>query len=357
MRIENLGLLSSDSEPNDLSFHCEERPKSFARTAALLAVPVLWGTYTPSMKLLLESGPDWKTPPALLVNLMSHTVGSIALCLLLVIERRSRRNDNDYNARRTFWASCELGVYLFFGQLTQLLGLQGTSATANAILVQSSVIIVPLFDMSTTSDTSRLFAMVLRLVPSVLALFGVILLTSTPTSEATLPPDSRLGVVFSLMSAACYAMHTLRLSAYSDVDASAQAAGQVMANTVLDMLALPLSASSRTWVFTVGLTAIRRLGLAATWNGLMVVGATTWAMSYAQQAYSPSAAALAYAMEPVFAAAFAVMALGELLGPLQLVGGALVILSNVLAAFVSDKALSLMSKQFDAAVDTDASST
>jgi len=72
--------------------------------------------------------------------------------------------------------------------------------------------------------------------------------------------------------------------------------------------------------------------MAASWNGVVVVGATTWAMSYAQQAFSASTAALAYAMEPVCAALIAIVALGDVLAPLQMLGGGLVILANIAAA-------------------------
>ena len=44
--------------------------------------------------------------------------------------------------------------------------------------------------------------------------------------------------------------------------------------------------------------ALQRLALAASWNGLFVVGATTWAMSYAQQAF-PAALAHGRAQEEV----------------------------------------------------------
>jgi len=145
-----------------------------------------------------------------------------------------------------------------------------------------------------------------------------------------------MGTMLSLTSAAFYAMHTLRLSAYCDVDATTQAAGQVLINAALDVLALPIA-----WGMGSGLhhyfrkaTAadVWNLAIGALWNGLLVVGATTWAMSYAQQAFEATTAALAYATEPLFAALFAAAILHDHLGAMQLGGGALVILANVLAA-------------------------
>jgi hypothetical protein len=93
--------------------------RSWARVAALVAVPIFWGSYTPSMKLLLTFA---NPPPALLTNLVSHTIGSLALCLLWFAASPTGQFETPEGKRRAVRASCELGIYLFFGQLTQLLG-------------------------------------------------------------------------------------------------------------------------------------------------------------------------------------------------------------------------------------------
>ena len=71
---------------------------------------------------------------------------------------------------------------------------------------------------------SRLAIVAARLLPSLIALGGVI--------------------VFSLVSAVCYAIHTMRLSEYADVDPTAQASGQVLVNALLDVAAM------RAWTLT-----------------------------------------------------------------------------------------------------------
>lgn len=60
-------------------------------------------------------------------------------------------------------------------------------------------------------------------------------------------------------------------------------------------------------------------------------------MSYAQQAISASTAAVVYAMEPLVAAVLAAAVLGDSIGRMQLAGGALVVLANVLAARQSSR--------------------
>jgi len=244
---------------------------------------------------------------------------------------------------RSLRASSELGTYLFFGQLTQLLGLGGSSATTNAILVQSSVVVIALLDpvdQRANRGISPWLAVPQKLAPSLLALGGIALITVAPGDEegSAEQANTPTGIALCLASAVFYAMHTLRLSEYADVDATTQAAGQVSVNALLDVLALPLAecvgagSSSLRWARHAHADIRERLVLAALWNGLLVVAATTWAMSYAQQAVAPSIAALAYATEPLFAAAFAALLLGEKLGPLTLVGGALVVAANAMAA-------------------------
>ena len=331
------------------------RPSLFSH-AVLLSVPILWGTFTPSMKLLLDNK---HSPPVIVTNLLSHAVGTAALGLLWLVEALPRRRcipedtpERDaLSSQRIQLATSELGLYLFFGQLTQLLGLGGTSATINAILVQSSVVIVPLFDRAAPK---RLFA---RMLPSILALAGIFFITVAPnllhdsgdggrsaSKGADSESPSTFGIVCSLASAIFYALHTIRLSEYGDVDATVQATGQVAVNTALDLLALLASAlvtehseNPMRWLRHAwradDRTALHHLLEAACWNGLVVVGATTWGMSFAQRSFPASTAVLAYAMEPLFAALFAALFLYETIGTMQLVGGALIIGANMLIGF------------------------
>jgi drug/metabolite transporter (DMT)-like permease len=227
--VESQESQVADDEPEVAPPLIPVRP---ARIAALLAVPLLWGTFTPVLKVLLK---DKNHPPALLTNLLSHSIGAIMLSnlwLLQSITLSSCPAAEPKSRQQSVRASAELGLYLFFGQLTQLLGLKSTSVTTNAILVQASVIVVPLLDRSggdmRRSTWGRLMR---RLIPSTLALLGVVLLTIGPdaslvasvASVVTVAEEDWKGIAFSLVSAACYALHTVRLSAYGDVEPTAQA--------------------------------------------------------------------------------------------------------------------------------------
>lgn len=182
-------------------------------TAALVSVPILWGTYTPVAKLLLLD----TNAPATLSNFATHGVGAISLLSLLALQRaRGKAAATTSSRGRTLRASLELGTYLWLGQLLQLLGLASTSATINALLVQASVIFVPLLERS---NGPRSLA---RWAPSLLALSGVAMV-SNPSALLTDGSTNAAGVVLSLLAAVCYSVHTHRLSCYDDVGALEQA--------------------------------------------------------------------------------------------------------------------------------------
>lgn len=80
-------------------------------TAALVSVPILWGTYAPVAKtLLLETN-----APATLSNFATHGVGAISLLSLLAVQRATRGKaapeTSSASRGRTLRASCELGTY------------------------------------------------------------------------------------------------------------------------------------------------------------------------------------------------------------------------------------------------------
>ena len=329
----------------------------------MLSVPIVWGTFTPSMKPLLDSK---HPPPVILTNLLSHAIGTLALCTLWLCEAIPRRRcmpdnleDGGPSTGRVALASCELGVYLFFGQLTQLLGLGGTSATTNAILVQSSVVIVPLLDRSRPvggGGSCRPVVYLRHLLPSIFALGGIFLLTVAPNvlgsaqETAAASAETSFGVLCSLASAAFYALHTVRLSEYGDVDATLQATGQIAVNTALDLLSMPVAAlmlgkgagsNSLRWLRQAWnakqSTSLRRLCTAALWNGVVVTAATTWGMSFAQRTVPASSAVVAYAMEPLFAALFSAVFLHDQFGVLQILGGVLILAANVIVGLREGK--------------------
>jgi drug/metabolite transporter (DMT)-like permease len=343
---------------------------TLGHTAALVSVPITWGTFTPALKLLQEDS----SPPAALLNVGVHGVGAVALLGLFAFQTASRPTQDplpmnevttiepqsvdaqgDANKRmRAVRASVELGLLLFLGQILWIVGLEGISATESAVLVESAVVLVPLFvrrppDVPVWKHWG----------PSVIAMLGISLLVgiggepavaepllsgnpqigdassslAAATFDASTAAEAPMAVAISFLAAASFAGHTTRTGEYDDVGSTTQALGQILVATILDavyLLASSLEATT-TWLSSATWPQLYELLLVAGWCGVVICGFATWAQSYAQKVYSNTQAALAYALEPVFAAAFAAFVVDEHLGSLQAAGGALVVLANLVA--------------------------
>ena len=209
-----------------------------------------------------------------------------------------------------------------------IVGLEGVSAMTSAVLVESAVVLVPMMSPRFARPLWRQWA------PSLVALAGIVLLVGGGgepcAADAAATPAA---VALSLFSAGMFAAHTVRTDEYDDVEPVTQALGQVGVAAGLDVLYLASCADTSTaWLdAAAGGPQLAHLLLAAGWCGVVTCAFTTWAQSYAQQAFSTTTAALAYALDPVFAALFAALLLHESLDGAQALGGALVVAANLAA--------------------------
>jgi len=277
---------------------------------------------------------------------------------------------------RAAQSAVELGALLSLAQASMLLGLEGVSATTSAVLTESAVVIVPLLTPRGDRPLWQHWG------PSVVALAGISLLVGGDNQLAgsallgggdnQLALTSLLGgvpdatevltggvmlqdgnllqeggmlqgggflqeaamrpVALSLFSAACFAAHTVRTDAYADIAPLEQAAFQLVAAAALDTLLLASGMAGTTeWLTAAPPSALQHLLLAALWCGLVTCALTTWLQAYAQRSVPVSTAALAYSLEPCFAAALAAIFLHEELGGAQAMGGALIVAANLLA--------------------------
>ena len=110
-----------------------------ARVAVLLSVPVAWGTYAPAVKAVYAL----PAPPPGVVFSLAYYVVALA-CLGAVAAPRRSRNPLPYRA------GGELGLYLFLGNLFQVVGLETVSADAAAFLVQTTTVLVPVLEARVT---------------------------------------------------------------------------------------------------------------------------------------------------------------------------------------------------------------
>jgi drug/metabolite transporter (DMT)-like permease len=342
----------------DLAISASNPSHRRTETAALLAVvPLLWGSYGVAVKLFFNALPG---VPVSVLNLSGYVVAVASLLAVrLAVDRKQvsplAKVDNargegacthDASWVATYVSAAELGAYLFFGSYAQLVGLELTSASRSALLVQLTTVMVPALDVCVLGVTPnfRLFA------AAVAAVLGVVVLGLDPTTSP--PPHSALsefsarslnrGDLLSILAAFLYTVHVLRLQVISlrtpsvlrlvEAKSVVQAllasfAVAVSAQTTFDI------ASIRNIVLSSSPRAVLTAATCVAWIGALTTAAATAAQVEGQRRVGPSLAAVVYSSQPAFAAALAIALLHDHLSRAEIVGGAIVVLAGASVAF------------------------
>lgn len=209
------------------------------------------------------------------------------------------------------------GIFLTLGYVPQTIGLQTTEAAKAAFITGLSVVLVPLFA-----------ATLLRKPPTRAATVGVLIAT-IGLGFLTLDMNQRLtlatGDLWVLLCAVGFAAHitsTARFAPHYDV--LPFTATQLLTTAALSTIAALLFERHALLPPASALPAIVYMALIAT---AFVFGVQTWGQRYT----TPTHTALIFALEPVFAALFAVAFAGEILEVREWLGGALILLGMLVA--------------------------
>ncbi|MBW1712199.1 MAG: DMT family transporter [Deltaproteobacteria bacterium] len=293
----------------------EKKPHQprLAADAALVLVTVFWGTTFALVKEALET-----TSPANFIFIRF----SLALIMLLPVVWLKRR---DFRPE-VVGPGLIVGFFLFGAFLSQAFGLVYTTASRSGFITGLNVILVPLM----TIFIFRQLPSRLALIGSVLAFGGLYLLTSADQVQGL--PFNR-GDALTILCAFMCAGHILSLGRYSPLHDSFWL-------TFIQFCAV--TAGVLAWAAVSGEL---NFGLSPQVYGAAVylAGACTiyafWGQTWAQAYTSPTRTAIIFALEPVFAAGFAWLWLGEALGPWGLAGGGLIV-CGILLAEIKPKAWS-----------------
>ena len=293
-------------------------------TAGLVLVTLIWGSTFVVVKESLESMP-WT-----LVLALRFSFG--ALCLLPA----------GMDAQ-TLKQGVKLGLLLFVGFGTQTIGLQTTGAARAAFITGLSVIMVP------WAASRFLRVQVSRRVwtASILALAGLGMLCFDPvqaefvagskTTELCLagsmcvtmsPPN--IGDAWVFACSLAWSIYFLALEEPARrLAATARGAARFTSAQVLTVACIG-------WLLSMtSLPVLGELGAKAWWSmiylGVAATALTTLLQVLGQRFVSPSRAAIIYALEPLFAALFAFVLLGERMGMVGYIGGAVMIGAMFLA--------------------------
>ena len=270
----------------------------------LITVTLFWGGTFPIVK---EAIVDLPVMAFLWVRFL------LAALLLLLFANRAILT----LGRRGFGRGVLLGTLLFLGYLFQTWGLDLTTSTNTGFLTGLNVVWVPL-----------LAGPLLRKPPAFgakigvgLALSGLFLLTWNPTWSFN--PGDVLVLVCSLF----IAMHILGLDALTaGFDGRALTFVQVATVAVWSLLG-SLAYEPVTWPRSWPPDLVSALVITAVFATVYAF----WVMTSFQRLTTPTRASLIYTLEPVFAAIFSILLLGEQLTVLAWFGGALIVLGMVIA--------------------------
>ena len=267
-----------------------------ARLATLLLVCVtaVWGSTFFLIHDLVEH-----VPPA---DFLAVRFGIAALVMFVLFRRQTLAL-----TRHQLRVGVVLGVLYGVAQVLQTTGLQHTDASVSGFITGTYVVLTPVLGAVLLHD--RIGRVTWFAVG--LATVGLALLSLQGFSVG-------IGEALTLLSALLYAGHIVALGRWSTPGA-AVALATVQAGVITVVTAvvavpdgLTLPADGRQWA------SLLYMALAA---GALALWAQTWAQAH----LTATRAAIVMALEPVFAALFAVTLGGESLTRRMLVGGALVV--------------------------------
>lgn len=262
----------------------------------LLSCTIIWG----GTFVIVKGGLD-DSPPVFFVAIRFV----IATLLFLPFVARGLSS----MSKISFRGGLVIGILLFLGFISQTIGLQYTTASKSGFITGLLVVFTPIFQIA----IERKLPKIGNVIGVTLVTIGLYFLTSPAGSEFN------LGDGLTLLCAAIFGLYIVLLDVYSREANVWHMNFMQFAVTALGALVISLAFED----ISVNLTssfvgAIAYLTLPAT------LYTVTTQVRY-QKETTPTRAAIIFSIEPVFAAGFAYLGRGEIIGTLGIVGGILVV--------------------------------
>ena len=269
---------------------------------SLLLLTFIWGTTFPLVKTALNF-----CSPFLFVSLR---FGLATFAIWLIFSQRISFKD-----KGILKAGVVIGIFLFFGFAFQTMGLKYTAASKSAFITGLFVVMIPPLSFLILKEKVRMFS----IIGVILAVSGLFLLTCPKGSEFN------LGDLLTFFCAVSFSFQVIFVQIYTKrFDFLSLTFIQILITTCLSLPFMFLFERIR-------LVYHPQLVLAIFVCAILATALALFIQNRMQKDTTTVKAALIYAMEPVFAAVFSFILLGEVLGWLGILGGGL-ILSGMLCS-------------------------
>lgn len=269
---------------------------------SLLLLTFIWGTTFPLVKTALNFSSAFV--------FLTFRFGLATLAFWLIFSQKISFKD-----KGVLKAGAVIGVFLFLGFAFQTLGLKYTSASKSAFITGLFVVMIPPLSYLILKEKIRIFS----LIGVILAVSGLYLLTCPKGSEFN------LGDLFTFFCAISFSFQVIFVQIYTKKFDFLTLTFIQIAFTAC--LSLPFML-----VFEkIKLVYHPHLVLAILVCAILATALALFIQNRMQKDTTTVKAALIYAMEPVFAAIFSFILLGEVLGWFGILGGGL-ILSGMLCS-------------------------
>ncbi len=269
----------------------------------LLLVAISWGTTFVVVQQAVEAVPVYQ--------FLFWRFGLAFVLMVPFMAWRGRRPD-----RGTLWAGVVLGLINFGAYALQTFGLTHTTSSSVAFITGLFVVFVPLLGRLVFGQ---------RIVPvvwvsSLLAVGGLWLLTTQGALQAG------RGEAYALGCAMLFALHLLYTGRFSRrYDVSGLVIVQFGTMAAASAL-MQLMSGGSLWPAAWSSTLVWSLGITVVFATVFAF----WVQTSMQRFTSAARAAVIFTMEPLSAAIFAYAYVGEVLRPLQLAGGIIIVASMLL---------------------------
>ena len=309
---------------------------SWQAVGALNIATLIWGSQHAVIKDIVESASPSTT------NAARFTIA--AVCALPFLPgapwRTGRTDDGDdasSNVAATWSAGAELGCWSFLGFALQAIGLQYTTASRSAFLLYLNVKLVPLLALILYGRQSPLSTW----VSALLALCGTALLAYDGS-----PPN--LGDAWSVAAALASACFILRLeeagrdggnTSPEELNAATLISSAVLCNIWAAAETSGLLAADGMHAHRAASEVMSELSAQALpllYLGIVTTFVAQWLQALGQSRVKANDAAVIYALDPVYAAGFSYLLLGETLGQQGLIGAGVVFAAVLLSRSSSD---------------------